>query len=319
LRFQEKSVDEISKKLLMRLDNVRSFYDLYAEAQQKLPEKGEMNTTPTPFSETFTAPKHALDRWILSRLGELIRDTTAGFEKYELDSATRPLSGFIDDLSTWYLRRSRDRFKTEGEDKEAALATLRFVFMTVSKVMAPVMPFFAEDLFKRVRAENDPESVHLADWPEALSVDEILLKDMAAVRTTASRALEARERAGLKIRQPLGRLTAKSVPADAELRAIIAEEVNVKEVVEDANQHDEVVLDTELTPELKEEGTLREWVRAIQGWRKEQGFSMSDRPGLLVTTLEAGFIRKHREALAEATGLLSLETKEGEETKFDRL
>ena len=316
LRFQEKGVDEVSKKLLMRLDNVRSFYDLYAEAQQKLPEKGEMNTTPTPFSETFATPKHALDCWILARLGELVRDTTAGFEKYELDTAARPLGIFIDDLSTWYLRRSRDRFKEDGADKEQALATLRYVLITVAKIMAPVMPFFAEDLYRRV---GGGESVHLADWPAALQIDEALLKDMAAVRVVASQGLQARERAGIKIRQPLGRLTCKSLPADEALRDIIADELNVKEVAEDASQHEDVILDTELTPELKEEGTYREWLRAIQGWRKEQGLSMTDRPGLLIVTPDADFIRKHREMLMSATGLLSLETKEGEEVAFERL
>ncbi len=327
LRLKEQGIDEVAKKLLMRLDNVRSFYDLYTPsqaaqkkvlggAQQKLPEKGEMNTTPTPFYGTFAAPNNILDRWILARLAELVRDTTAGFEKYELDTAARPLLVFIDDLSTWYVRRSRDRFKTDGEDKDSALATLRYVLITVAKVMAPVMPFFADDLYRRM---GGGESVHLADWPEEISVDGALLTDMAAVRNTASKALEARERAGIKVRQPLGRLTARSLPADKTLRDIIADEINVKEVVEDANQHEDVVLDTELTPELKEEGTYREWVRAIQGWRKEQGLSMADRPGLLVTTADADFIRTHRDMLMSATGLLSLETKEGEEVKFERL
>ncbi len=302
LRFQEKGVDEVQKKLLMRLDNVRSFYDLYAHG--------------TPASAAST---NVLDRWILSRLGELLRDTTAGFEKYELDAAVRPLAGFIDDLSTWYLRRSRDRFKEEGEDKEAALGTLRFVFGTLARAMAPVMPFFADDLYRRMRSEGEPESVHLAEWPGALTVDEVLLKDMAAVRTVASQGLEARERAGIKIRQPLSALTAKKVPADAALRGIIADEVNVKEIAEVTEQHEDVILDTELTPELKEEGALREWVRSIQGWRKEQNFSMSDRPGLLIATPDAAFIRKHRETLMEQTGLLSLETKEADEVTFERL
>ena len=301
LRFQEKGVDEVSKKLLMRLDNVRSFYELYC---------------PQDPAQKKVESSHVLDRWILARLGELVRDSTRGYEEYKLDEATRPLGDFVDDLSTWYVRRSRDRFKSDGEDKIQALATLRQVLLTVAKVMAPVMPFFAEDLYRRT---GGGESVHLANWPAALSIDEVLLKDMSAVRTIASQGLQARERAGIKIRQPLGRLTCKSLPADEALRDIIADELNVKEVAEDVSQHEDVVLDTELTPELKEEGTYREWVRAIQGWRKEQGLSMADRPGLLIVTSDADFIRKHRETLMEATGLLSLETKEGEEVLFERL
>jgi isoleucyl-tRNA synthetase len=244
---------------------------------------------------------------------------TNGFEKYELDIATRSLSPFIDDLSTWYLRRSRERFKEEGVDKEAALATLRFVFGVLARVMAPVMPFFAEDLYRRIRAESDPESVHLAQWPAAITIDPVLLKEMIAVRAVASQGLEAREHAGIKIRQPLGRLTAKMLPIDEALHAIIADEVNVKEVREDATQRVDVLLDIVLTPELKEEGMMREWVRSIQGWRKEKGLSMSDRPGLMIISADADFIRAHRAALMQQTGLLNLEVKEGDETLFERL
>src|SRR3990167_6371389 len=319
LRFQEKGVDEVSKKLLMRLDNVRSFYDLYAEAQQKLPEKGEMNTTPTPFSETFTAPKHVLDRWILARLGELVRDTTAGFEKYELDAAARPLGGFIDDLSTWYLRRSRDRFKEEGEDKEAALATLRFVFATVAHVMAPVMPFFADDLFLRVRDVGNAQSVHISTWPAADEIDEQLLKDMAEVRKYVVLTLSLREQNNAKLRQPLSHLEIRE-KFSPELEQILADEVNVEEIrVNTEREPYSIGMSFELTSELREKGTLREWVRSIQGWRKERRLSMADRPGLLIVTPEADFIRKHRETLMEATGLLSLETKEGEKVAFERL
>jgi isoleucyl-tRNA synthetase len=302
LRFQERGVEEVQKKLLMRLDNVRSFYDLYAHG--------------TPSSSESA---HPLDRWIVSRLGELLRDTTVGFEAYALDIATRPLMGFVDDLSTWYLRRSRDRFKEEGQNKESALATLRFIFHTLSRIMAPVLPFYADDLYRRVRAEGEPESVHLTQWPSQISVDDSLLSGMVLARAVASQGLEARERAGMKVRQPLGKLTAKELPVDEALRAIVAEEVNVKEVAEDTQQHEEVVLDTHLTAELKEEGKLREWVRAVQGWRKEQNLKVEDRPGLLIVGPEAEFIRAHREAIMEATGLLSLEAKEGEEVELKRL
>ncbi len=312
LRFQEKGVDEVSKKLLLRLDNVRSFYDLYAGARQKLPEKGEMNTTPTPFSGTFTAPKNILDRWILARLGELVRDTTLGYERYELDTATRPLGGFIDDLSTWYLRRSRERFKDNGEDKKQALATLRHVLITVAEVMAPVMPFFADDLYRRM---GGGESVHLADWPSAMPIDTQLLSDMTRARALVSIGLELREKAGIKVRQPLGVFETSST-LTVPLRAIVADELNVKEVKINLTGEK---LDTTLTAELKEEGALRDWVRAIQSWRKEQNLSMADRPGLLIATPDADFIRKHREALMEATGLLSLETKQADEVLFERL
>ncbi len=300
LRFSERLVDEVGKKLLMRLDNVRTFLELYAKGPVEARESTNI-----------------LDRWILARLGQLITETTDGFERYELDAAARPLASFIDDLSTWYVRRSRDRFKTEGEDKAMALATLSRVLIDAAKVMAPLMPFFAEDLYRRMRAQSDPESVHLCAWPEAPVVDEALIKDMAAVRELASVGLKLREQAGIKVRQPLASLTAVSITASEELRAILRDELNVKELHEDP-QAKSPALDTELTPELKEEGQYREWVRTIQDWRKTEGLSIEDRPGLLVTAPDTTVLKKFRQALIDATGLLSLEIKEGEQ-KLERL
>jgi isoleucyl-tRNA synthetase len=307
LRLQEKGIDEVSKKILMRLDNVRSFYGLYAEAEQKLPEKGEMYTTPTPFTGTFPAPEHVLDRWILARLAEMVRLATAGYEHYELDEATRPLGDFIDDLSTWYIRRSRDRFK--GEGKEQALHTLRHVLSVTARTMAPVMPFFAESLFQAVRMPNDVASVHLAAWPALgeLHPDPALLSSMREVRSISSKGLELRERAGIKIRQPLASLTASNLPQDAALRDIIADEVNVKEVKDGGD----VSLDTELTPQLKEEGILRTLVRRVQEWRKEQKLTITDRPelDLDVTDEERPVAEKYRTKIMKDTNLTDLRFK----------
>jgi isoleucyl-tRNA synthetase len=294
LRFKEQGVDEVAKKLLMRLDNVRSFYDLYADGAAASAQSGNV-----------------LDRWIVARLAQLVAETTAGYETYELDTATRPLNAFIDDLSNWYVRRSRERFKDKNNAE--AVATLRHVLLTVAKVMAPVMPFFADDLYRRVKDESEPESVHLAQWPAVGAVDQQLLTDMARVRELASKGLELRERAGIKIRQPLQKLTADALPADAALRAIVADEVNVKEVVEGT----EVLLDTELTPELREEGKVRELVRSIQEWRKEQKLTIGDRPTyeLVVPHDIAEIAVKYREQIMEAAGLKKLEVKK--EAKSD--
>lgn len=289
LRFKEQGVDEVSKKLLMRLDNVRSFYDLYADG--------------TTRSSVSTNP---LDKWILSRLGELVRDTTLGFESYEFDAATRPLSGFIDDLSTWYLRRSRDRFKETGQSRTEALATLREVLYVVAHVMAPVMPFFADDLYRRVREEKEVASVHLCDWPAAAAIDESLITEMAEVRLLASKGLEMRERAGLKVRQPLASFSAVMSVSSSSLTAILADELNVKEVRK--LKEGESVLDTALTTELREEGTLRELTRLVQDMRKKEKYQVSDRPLLEVSTNVSGqqFMEKWRDAITEETGLSGL-------------
>jgi len=291
LRFNERGVEEVQKKLLMRLDNVRSFYEMYAP-------KGFVGGS---------GSGNILDKWILTRLNQLIADSTAGYESYQLDNAVRPLSAFIDDLSTWYLRRSRDRFKDDGADKNEALGTLQYVLMTVSKVMAPAMPFFADDLYRRMRVDVDVESVHLAEWPDASTVYETLLSDMQTIRELASKGLELRERANIKVRQPLSKFSAKLVPVDAGLRQILAEELNVKEITQD-DTLDEPYLATELTPELREEGLVRDLVRRIQEWRKEQGLTVADRPvyELVATEEEKRAAQNNKEKIMAATNLSKL-------------
>ncbi len=297
LKFSIRGVEEVSKKLLMRLYNVRAFYDLYSE--------GTVSANGTSRGNKSMA---VLDQWILSRLGELVRDTTSGFEKYELDLATRPLAGFIDDLSTWYIRRSRDRFKKDGEDKTQALATTRFVLYTLAQVMAPVLPFFAEDLYKSVKEECDEESVHLSKWPTEMHVHQSFITGMVQVRAICSQGLELREKAGIKVRQPLARLSVKVFTNGNGFGDLIAEEVNVKEVVVNSTQVDEVVLDTMLTPELRDEGIVRDMVRMIQEFRKKEGLSIGDRPVLTITTTAEGeiFFKKHKNTLIAETGLANM-------------
>ena len=136
-----------------RPTNVLSFYSLYAG------EEGN-----TLGNSKRVSAEHVLDRWILVRLSELTRVVTGAMERYDLVAASRPIVAFVDDLSTWWLRRSRDRFKAGGEEKEAALATLRMALLTLSKIMAPFTPFLAEKIYKDIGGEQ--ESVHLEDWPE---------------------------------------------------------------------------------------------------------------------------------------------------------
>ncbi len=266
LAFSEGGVDDVAKKSVGRLHNVLAFYQLFADE--------------TVRADTST---NILDQWMLARLAELLKETTEGYEQYRLDTATRPLALFIDDLSTWYVRRSRDRFKEEGNDKKESLATLRYVLHNLSIVMAPAMPFIAEEIFQVVREPHDVESIHLATWPELPTPwlgklfggkeDTGLLADMARVRTVASEALQLRQKAGIKVRQPL---TALSMPGtiSPELSQILAEEVNVKVI---ASGSATLELDTALTPELIKEGDERELARAVADARKSEGFSTHDK------------------------------------------
>ena len=253
LSFSESGVDEILRKNIGRLNNVLAFYKLY--------ENG---------TERDHASVNALDQWILARLAALIGETTEGYEGYRLDEAVRPLALFIDGLSVWYVRRSRDRFKEDGAGKKAALATLRYVLHALSRIMAPATPFFAEYLFQAVREGEDEESVHLATWPEiptfAFDSENVLI-NMFGARLIVSQALEVRDKAGIKVRQPLAVLT---VPSSAglsdEFLSIIGDEVNVKRVVLGKT----FALDTNITDELREEGLVRDTIREIQAFRKAE-------------------------------------------------
>lgn len=274
LSFSKKEVLEIQRKNLGRLHNVLAMYELFADGTKAV---GDSN--------------NILDRWIIARLNQLITESSNGYKAYELDKATRPTADFIDDLSVWYLRRSRDRFKGDDvEDKKLALGTLRFVLHELAKVMAPAMPFYAEYLWGRIREESDEISVHLSKWPESGEVDSELLFEMQTVRSLVTLGLEARTQANIKIRQPLQRLTIKS-----ELRAetdsvldLIRDEVNVKEVIFDQEQTDLVLLDTRITPELKMEGDARELIRAIQDMRKEASLKPQDNIKLELQTSPTG-------------------------------
>jgi isoleucyl-tRNA synthetase len=230
-----------------------------------------------------------LDRWIVTRLSELVKSVTNGLENYQIDIATRPISIFIDDLSTWYLQCSRERFKAEGEEQKMALGTLRYILYTLACIMAPSMPFYSEYLFQIVKEKDDLESVHLASWPIQKTIDEDLLFSMEYVRNITSQALERRENKKIKVKQPLLLLKVQthlpgSFPDADLLEEIVKERVNVKEIQWSADVPFLVELDTTITPELKREGEIRELVRAVQDERKKSGLT----PGQQVMLAAAG-------------------------------
>jgi isoleucyl-tRNA synthetase len=247
------------KKIVMRLDNVISFYEMYKDESIEADDSSD----------------HVLDRWIIARLRQTHSDITNGFESYELDKASRPLMDFVDDLSTWYLRRSRDRFKSETKDKQLALATIRFVLQECSKLMAPIMPFKAEDTFLRTRSSQDKMSVHLCAWSTLESVDQDVLVKMKQVRTIVTRALEIRTQESIKVRQPIQTLETK-IEIESEYADIIKDEVNVKDVETNLQLETDVWLDSTITSELKREGDARELIRALQDLRKSSGLSQED-------------------------------------------
>lgn len=285
LRFSEKGVDEIVKKVINRLDNVVTFFEMYAK------------------SEVASAQStNVLDIWILARLNETIAQVTQGMEKYELHNATRPFNDFIDDLSTWYLRRSRDRFK-DGDVQ--AIQTTKYVLNELAKILAPFMPFFAEDMYQRL---GNTESVHLASWPVVQRVNQNVITDMKKTRDIVTFGLEARTRFSLKVRQPLAKLSVREL-VGPEYIDLIKDEVNVKAVVEDKEIKGEVLLDHVITPELKEEGDMREFLRLVQDKRKEYGLSVGELAKLKVNTDEKtkALVEKNRALLLKVAQIKDVE------------
>ena len=228
-RFSSELVGEVIRSFTLTLWNVYSFFVTYANL-----DKPTVTTMPIATSD--------LDRWLLSELNVLVRDVTEAYENYDVPNATRPIEVFVEKMSTWYLRRSRRRFwKSESDsDKQAAYSTLYTALVTISKLLAPAMPFLADELYQNlVRSvdETAAESVHLAEWPKVLPemIDESLNGDMALVMKLVSLGHSARQKANRKVRQPLAEVAfslgnaneRKAVETYADL---FMDELNVKRV-----------------------------------------------------------------------------------------
>jgi isoleucyl-tRNA synthetase len=243
LRFSEDGVRDVVRTVLLPYWNSFSFFTTYAEADGI--GGADLDSAPD------ITDRPELDRWIISVLQSLIRDVNREMEEYRLYAVVPPILGFIDDLTNWYIRRSRRRFwaqrsDSDDRDKLAAFATLYEVLVTFSKVAAPVLPFIAEEIYQRLVVAIDPgapESVHHTDYPEAdpAVIDVGLEAAMGVVRTVVNLGRALRKREQVRVRQPLSRLTVvtredAATAAVTSHTALIAEELNVKEV---AVEHDE--------------------------------------------------------------------------------
>lgn len=297
--FSEAGVDEAAKKVLARLFNVLSFFELYAKPDLRLTDRSD----------------HILDQWIRARLDEGAMTITRSVDDYLLDRATRVIGELVDDLSVWYLRRSRERIKVGGEEGRAALATLGWSLHRLARLSAPFLPFTADYLYGRLQAylEDDDrlDSIHLGSWPELGSLNPDLLAEMNLVRRLISEALEVRAGAGLKVRQPLQTLFVQR-EIKKEYRDMIKDEVNVKEIRIKPDQEKSVDLDTVITPRLQLEGDIRELVRAVQNRRKQQNMKPGQ-PAVLLLESGSGveeMVGEARSELEQTAGIKELEIKE---------
>ncbi len=226
LRFSEKGVEHVLRQVLIPFWNSFVFFATYAKIYHFKPGKKER-------------PKALIDRWILSMTQKLIQEVEEGLESYDLNRAVGPLMGFVDQLTNWYIRRCRARFWEDQDtlDRKEAFQTLYEVLLTLSQVAAPFIPFLSDAIYRELKDEKMPESVHLCSFPEAQSSlrDEALEKEVEAAQAAVSLGHALRKEHKLKVRQPLSK--AHLITSNQELlaalekqRQLIADELNVKEI-----------------------------------------------------------------------------------------
>jgi isoleucyl-tRNA synthetase len=286
--FSEKDIDQALKKFIMTFWNCYAFFSTYVskkEARGPRPETLGKSQAPNP--------KHILDRWILSKLNNLISDVTERLDKYDITGAAREIEDFvIDDLSLWYIRRSRKRFQRPENEKELEEASriLGNVLLTTVKLAAPFVPFLTENIYEDFK---NKESVHLEEWPKPQKglIDKNLEEKMEIVREIVKIGLRLRDKAGIKVRQPLASLKIQNSKSkiQEELLELIKEELNIKEIefvdqitkekgwIEETEGEIKMALYIEISPELKKEGILREIIRLIQDARKKTGCKPEDK------------------------------------------
>jgi isoleucyl-tRNA synthetase len=281
LNFSEAGVAEVNRKLSLILWNTFQFYKMYSN---------DTIGTQTP------QVTHSLDVWMLSKLFATHAEVTKQLDSFNTVKAGRAIAELVTELSTWFVRRSRDRIKSGGADARMALQVLGFSLVEISKMLAPFMPYISEQIYKKLTGE---ESVHLASWSQVREYRQTSLDEMSAVRSIVELGLSLRKEHNLKVRQPLAELqyqiSDEKLSLDESLEQIIAEEMNVKKVtnteviprmswVSKTDNGFTVSLNTELSPELKNEGIAREIERAVQDLRKKSGLKVGQLVDLYFTT-----------------------------------
>ncbi|MBU4069814.1 MAG: isoleucine--tRNA ligase [Nanoarchaeota archaeon] len=263
MNIDEKGIKDSLRKNVMLLNNIYEFYEPYNKKT----------------SVKKISSENILDKWIVSRLNELIKTITENMEKYDLPSATKPITQFIEDLSVVYIRQNRERIN--NEEKEAII-TLKFILENLSKVIAPFMPFISENIWQKLNLfnfKNKNQSVHLQSWPEfdIKKIDKKLIKNMETAREIISITLKEREINKIPLKQPLQKLEVKCSDLPKRYIEIILKETNIKEIELKKSKEISVKLDLKITPELEAEGYAREMSRQVQAFRKKLGLNKKDK------------------------------------------
>lgn len=279
--FGYRIADEVRRRFHLKLWNVYNFFITYANLDGWTPG---IHKKPGRSS-------NILDKWILLRLKETINLTTSYLEKFDAEEGTAEIEKFVDDLSLWYIRRSRDRIgpaKQSDKDANAFYVTTYYILYTLSKILAPFMPYLSDVIYTNITREL---SVHLSDWPEDSSnfetEDVKLIKDMQKIREVVEKVHARRKELGIPVRQPLKKLQITNYKLQIkELEKLLLDEVNFKEVsFKDGKGEIKVELDTKISPELKEEADIRDIVRKIQEERKILGLNLTQKVEVIIPNI----------------------------------
>jgi isoleucyl-tRNA synthetase len=305
VNFSNDGVPEVTRGFLLILWNCYKYFVDYANIFNWSCEKyGE---------EAKGDNLKVLDRWILARLTELVLELNKAYEKYDTVTVTKSVRDFVvNDFSTWYIRRNRDRVNGENEtERNIALSVMFGVLVVLSKVMAPLSPFISEEMFKTLTGE---ESVHLQEFPKGDKslLDKELISGMKLVRQIVEMGHSKRKENSIKLRQPLAKITylnLEKLPPD--LEEIIKDELNVKSVGFKNGKELAIELDINISEDLKKEGEAREIIRNIQKLRKEQGLTLNDAINLTLPSWPEEF----KDVILKSTHSVSVT--QGEEIKIE--
>jgi len=304
LFFNETDLRDAYNKVINLLDNIMRFYEIYS---------GQFQVIEVDYKRLSV-----LDCWLISRINNIIKQVTIHLDNYDTVKASREIKNFIGELSTWWIRRSRDRFK-DAVDGQIAFSLLNRILDNLSRVIAPFMPFVAERIWQKLIVNDRELSVHLALWPEA-SNDEIpdsIEERMDAARSIVELGHSIRAQNGVRVRQPLARISFNYDFSEdqQEFVSLILTELNVEkfsqknELIKPVTIFDggiEVTLDLEIDERLAELGTRRDLIRAIQDLRKKLGFKPSENARLTYFTFTKQaneFIEKNKIQVMDATSL----------------
>lgn len=282
LLFGYHLADETRRRFHLKLWNVYNFFTTYANLDGFKPGRKEISS-------------NILDRWILSRLAETIDIVTKSLEKYDGFTSANKIEEFVEDLSNWYIRRSRDRVGAgaSGKDKKEFYGTTYEVLEKLTRLLAPFIPYMTEIMYRNLTKN---ESVHLADWPvlDDMVVDERLTKEMSVLREIVEKGHAIRKEKRIPVRQPLSvaKAVAPLVPSEA-VSKVGEDELNVKKLTIKKGKEVKVKLDTKITPALEEEAKTRELIRKIQQKRKDLGVNLTQE-----VTVASPWLPKSKELVA---------------------